>query len=74
MGLMGYTDARMNAITSYANSISKRTANLEMAWHNRQNFKDDVDIESWLKMEAGIIKDEMSELSKYLEPLPNRED
>ena len=74
MGLMGYSDAKMTAITNYASSIAKRTINLELVWHNRHNFKDDVDIESWLKIEAGIIKDEMSELSKYLEPLPNRED
>ena len=70
MGSMGYSDAKMNAITSYASSIAKRTVNLELAWHNRHNFKDDVDIETWLEIEADIIKSEIAELSKYLEPSP----
>ena len=65
----GYSQMRFNYITDYANSIVESAVQMEMAWQNRKNFRDDVDLEEWLKGQAEDIERKVSELSTYLRPL-----
>ncbi|MFW8618654.1 hypothetical protein ACOJB1_12485 [Enterococcus innesii] len=64
----GYSQMRFNYITDYANSIAESAVQMEMAWQNRKNFKEDIDIEQWLIRQAESIEQAMKELSTYLEP------
>ncbi|MGM0189670.1 hypothetical protein [Enterococcus sp. AZ147] len=65
----GYSQMKFNYITDYANSIAESAVQMEMAWQNRENFKEDIDIEQWLIRQTENIDQAMKELSVYLEPL-----
>ncbi|SFE47944.1 hypothetical protein SAMN04487887_11384 [Enterococcus casseliflavus] len=65
----GYSQMRFNYITDYANSIAESAVQMEMVWQNRKNFRNDVDLEEWLKGQAEDIERKVSELSTYLRPL-----
>ncbi|MGG5325484.1 hypothetical protein IGJ83_002679 [Enterococcus pernyi] len=65
----GYSQMKFNYITDYANSIAESAVQMEMAWQNRKNFKEDIDIEQWLIRQAESIDQAMKELSVYLEPV-----
>lgn len=65
----GYSQMKFNYITDYANSIAESAVQMEMAWQNRKNFRDDVDLEEWLKGQVGEIERKLSELSSYIKPL-----
>lgn len=65
----GYSQMKFNYITDYANSIAESAVQMEMAWQNRENFKEDIDIEQWLIRQKESIDQAMKELSVYLEPL-----
>lgn len=65
----GYSQMKFNYITDYANSIAESAVQMEMAWQNRENFKEDIDIGQWLIRQTESIDQAMKELSVYLEPL-----
>lgn len=65
----GYSQMKFNYITDYANSIAESAVQMEMAWQNRENFKEDIDIELWLIRQVESIDQAMKELSVYLEPV-----
>lgn len=65
----GYSQMRFNYITDYANNIAESAVQMEWAWQNRKNFKEDIDIEQWLIRQAESIEQAMKELSTYLEPV-----
>ncbi|MBE6172331.1 hypothetical protein [Enterococcus sp. DIV1304_2] len=65
----GYSQMKFNYITDYVNSIAESAVQMEMAWQNRKNFKEDIDIEQWLIRQAESIDQAMKELSVYLEPV-----
>lgn len=66
---LGYSQMKFNYITDYANNIAEKAVQMEMAWQNRKNFKDSIDIEQWLIGQAEYIERAMKELSSYLEPI-----
>ncbi|MGM8141228.1 hypothetical protein [Enterococcus italicus] len=65
----GYSQMRFNYIIDYANSIAVSAVQMEAVWQNRKNFRDDIDLEKWLKGQAEDIERKVSELSTYLRPL-----
>lgn len=67
----GYSQMRFNYITDYANSIAEHAIQMEMAWNNSENFKDEVNLQVWLENKAETIEQEMKEMSAYLKPMDN---
>lgn len=65
----GYTQMLFNYITDYANSISEQAVRMEMAWHNRDCFSEEVDVEKWLDGQRKEMETSMESLKQYLKPL-----
>ena len=65
----GYTQYRLDVITRYANSINEQAVRMEMAWQNRDNFKDDVDVDMWLRGQKLLIEETVESFLDYLEPM-----
>ncbi len=65
----GYNQMLFNYITDYANTINEQATRMEMGWHNRENFKDGVDIEKWLQDQRKEIETSIESFKNYLKPL-----
>ena len=65
----GYTQYRLDVITSYANSINEQAVRMEMAWQNRDNFKDTADVDMWLRGQKLLIEETVESFLDYLEPM-----
>ena len=64
----GYSQLRFNYITDYANTISEQVVRMEMAWTNRDSFKDDVDVNNWINHQRTQIERNIEDLKRYLQP------
>lgn len=66
---LGYSQTRLNYITECGTDIKERTTRLEMTWANRDNFKEEFDVEEWIRRQVENLENSMKELSRYLEPI-----
>lgn len=64
----GYSQLRFNYITDYANTIAEQAIQMEMAWQNRNGFKDDVNVEEWINNHKSQIERNIEEFKRYLQP------
>lgn len=64
----GYSQLRFNYITDYANTIAEQAIQMEMAWQNRNGFKDDVNVEEWINNQKSQIERNIEEFKQYLQP------
>lgn len=64
----GYSQLRFNYITDYANTIAEQAIQMEMAWQNRNGFKDDVNVEEWINNQKSQIERNIEEFKRYLQP------
>lgn len=70
----GYSQYRFNYITDYANAIAEKAVQMEMAWANRDSFKDDVDVNNWINHQRNEIERTVDEFKQYLQPNVLEED
>lgn len=64
----GYSQLWFNYITDYANTIAEQAIQMEMAWQNRNGFKDDVNVEEWINNQKSQIERNIEEFKRYLQP------
>ena len=65
----GYSQMLFNYITDYAQGINETVSQMEFIWQNRDNFKEDVDIEEAIKKFKKDIEEKVELFLSYLEPL-----
>lgn len=65
---LGYTQYKFNYITDYAKQIDKSATRMEFIWQNRDQFKDNVDVEVALENALKNIERQIEEFKGYLKP------
>lgn len=65
----GYSQMLFNYITDYAQGINETVSQMEFIWQNRDNFKEDVDVEEVIKTFKEDIEEKVKYFLSYLEPL-----
>lgn len=65
----GYSQMLFNYITDYAQGINETVSQMEFIWQNRDNFKEDVDVEEVIKTFKEDIEGKVKYFLSYLEPL-----
>ncbi|AIX12572.1 hypothetical protein WRP3_069 [Lactococcus phage WRP3] len=65
----GYSQMLFNYITDYAQGINETVGQMEFIWQNRDNFKEDVDVEEVIKTFKEDIEEKVKYFLSYLEPL-----
>ena len=65
----GYSQMLFNYITDYAQGINETVSQMEFIWQNRDNFKEDVDVEEAIKKFKKDIEGKVKLFLSYLEPL-----
>ena len=65
----GYSQMLFNYITDYAQGINETTSRMEFVWQNRDNFKEDIEVEEAIKKFKKDIEEKVKYFLSYLEPL-----
>lgn len=65
----GYSQMLFNYITDYAQGINETASQMEFIWQNRDNFKEDVEVEEAIKKFKKDIEEKVKLFLSYLEPL-----
>ena len=65
----GYSQMLFNYITDYAQGINEKVSQMEFIWQNRNNFKEDVDVEKSIEQFKKDIEAQVESFLSYLEPL-----
>ena len=65
----GYSQMLFNYITDYSQSINETVSQMEFIWQNRDNFKEDIEVEEVIKRFKKDIEDKVEDFLSYLEPL-----
>lgn len=65
----GYSQMLFNYITDYSQGINETVSQMEFIWQNRDNFKEDVDVEEAIKKFKKDIEEKVEPFLSYLEPL-----
>ena len=65
----GYSQMLFNYITDYAQGINEKVNQMEFIWQNRNNFKEDVDVEKSIEQFKKDIEAQVESFLSYLEPL-----
>lgn len=65
----GYSQMLFNYITDYAQGINETASQMEFIWQNRDNFKENVDVEEVIKIFKEDIEGKVKLFLSYLEPL-----
>lgn len=65
----GYSQMLFNYITDYSQGINETVSQMEFIWQNRDNFKEDVDVEEAIKKFKKDIEKKVELFLSYLEPL-----
>ena len=58
-----------NYITDYSQGINEAVSQMEFIWQNRDNFKEDIEVEEVIKRFKKDIEDKVEDFLSYLEPL-----
>ena len=65
----GYSQMLFNYITDYEQGINETASQMEFIWQNRDNFKENVDVEEVIKIFKEDIEGKVKLFLSYLEPL-----
>lgn len=65
----GYSQMLFNYITDYAQGINETVSQMEFIWQNRDNFKEDIEVEEVIKKFKKDIEEKVESFLSYLEPL-----
>ena len=65
----GYSQMLFNYITDYSQGINETVSQMEFIWQNRDNFKEDIDMEEVIKTFKEDIEEKVKYFLSYLEPL-----
>ena len=65
----GYSQMLFNYITDYSQGINETVSQMEFIWQNRNNFKEDIEVEEVIKRFKKDIEDKVEDFLSYLEPL-----
>ncbi|QGJ84937.1 hypothetical protein [Lactococcus phage P1048] len=65
----GYSQMLFNYITDYSQGINETVSQMEFIWQNRDNFKEDIEVEEVIKRFKKDIEDKVESFLSYLEPL-----
>lgn len=65
----GYSQMLFNYITDYSQGINEAVSQMEFIWQNRDNFKEDIEVEEVIKRFKKDIEDKVEDFLSYLEPL-----
>lgn len=65
----GYSQMLFNYITDYSQSINETVSQMEFIWQNRDNFKEDIEVEEVIKKFKKDIEKKVELFLSYLEPL-----
>ena len=65
----GYSQILFNYITDYAQGINETVSQMEFIWQNRDNFKEDIEVEEVIKKFKKDIEEKVESFLSYLEPL-----
>lgn len=69
---LGYTQMRLNYIRDYAKAVNDQAVRMEMAWGNRDNFADAIDVEAWIVGQKEELEGTIESLLAYLQPLDTK--
>ena len=65
----GYSQMLFNYITDYSQGINEAVSQMEFIWQNRDNFKEDIEVEEAIKRFKKDIEEKVKSFLSYLEPL-----
>ena len=65
----GYSQMLFNYITDYSQGINETVSQMEFIWQNRDNFKEDIEVEEVIKRFKKDIEEKVESFLSYLEPL-----
>ncbi|ARM66196.1 hypothetical protein AM2_068 [Lactococcus phage AM2] len=65
----GYSQMLFNYITDYSQGINEAVSQMEFIWQNRDNFKEDIEVEEVIKRFKKDIEEKVESFLSYLEPL-----
>lgn len=65
----GYSQMLFNYITDYSQGINEAVSQMEFIWQNRDNFKEDIEVEEVIKRFKKDIEEKVEDFLSYLEPL-----
>ncbi|ADM73622.1 hypothetical protein LaPh949_gp064 [Lactococcus phage 949] len=65
----GYNQMLFNYITDYSQQINEAVSHMEFIWQNRDNFKEDIEVEEVIKTFKKVIEEKVELFLSYLEPL-----
>lgn len=65
----GYSQMLFNYITDYSQGINEAVSQMEFIWQNRDNFKEDIEVEEVIKRFKKDIEEKVESFLSYLQPL-----
>ena len=68
----GYSQMLFNYITDYSEEINEMVSHMEFIWQNRDNFKEDIEVEKVIKTFKKDIEEKVELFLSYLEPLDEK--
>lgn len=68
----GYSQMLFNYITDYSKEINEMVSHMEFIWQNRDNFKEDIEVEKVIKTFKKDIEEKVELFLSYLEPLDEK--
>ncbi len=69
----GYSQMKLNYIKGYANAIQEEAIKMDVAWGNRNNFNEKVDLDYYFENARKELDRLIKDFRGYLEPFEDED-